>query len=91
MKYNKSMKRKDDDWDNGMTIAPMNGDELPSYRRAAFSNREKKGKNLKVKNDYTKKERRAMIKAMFAVMLPRLCVVLAGFALTALLIWLWLR
>ncbi|MGN1042033.1 MAG: hypothetical protein ACI4SK_00965 [Christensenellales bacterium] len=80
--------KKNDDWDNGMTVAPMNGDELPSYRRATYLNRAKK--SAKIKSDVTKKERRAMTKALFAVMLPRLFVMLAGFGLTALLIWFWL-
>ncbi len=84
-------RKKNDDWDNGMTIAPMNGDELPAYRRAAYMNREKKQKSGKVKTEYTKKEQRAMIKAFFSVMLPRLCLVLAGFSLAALLIYLWLK
>lgn len=85
------MAKKNDDWDNGMTIAPMNGDELPKYRRAAFTNRQRKIEKGRIKSDITKKEQRAMMRALFAVMLPRLCVVLAGFALTAFLIWLWLK
>ena len=86
------MAKKDkDDWDDGRTIAPMTGEELPGYRRALFANRENK-RNLPNggKSDITRKERRAMIRAMFAVMLPRLLVVLAGFGLTALILWLWL-
>lgn len=85
------MAKKDNDWDNGMTVAPMNGDELPAYRRGSFSNRERRQVKGKVKSDYTKKEQRAMIKALFAVMLPRLAVILAGFSLTALLLWFWLK
>ena len=85
------MAKKNDDWDNGMTIAPMNGDELPKYRRAAFTNRQKKIEKGKIKSDVTKKEQRAMMRALFVVMLPRLCVILAGFALTGLLIWFWLK
>lgn len=85
------MAKKNDDWDNGMTIAPMNGDELPKYRRAAFTNRQRKIEKGRIKSDITKKEQRAMMRALFAVMLPRLCVILAGFALTAFLIWLWLK
>lgn len=82
------MSRKDrqDDWDNGMTVAPMNGDELPKYRRAAFQNRENTPRHKRQKSDVTRKEQRAMIRAMFEVMLPRILVVLVGFGLTALII-----
>lgn len=38
----------------------------------------------------TKKERRAMIRAYMAVMLPRLAVILLSFALVAALLFLWL-
>ena len=91
-RYNDGMSRKDrqDDWDNGMTVAPMNGDELPKYRRAAFQNRENTPRHKRQKSDVTRKEQRAMIRAMFEVMLPRLLVILVGFGLTALVIWLWL-
>lgn len=91
-RYNDDMSRKDrqDDWDNGMTVAPMNGDELPKYRRAAFQNRENTPRHKRQKSDVTRKEQRAMIRAMFEVMLPRLLVILVGFGLTALIIWLWL-
>lgn len=85
-------KERNDDWDNGMTIAPMNGDELPGYRRQMYMNREKRAqKSGRVKGDVTRKEQRAMIKAMFEVMLPRLLIVLLCFGFTALLIWLWLK
>lgn len=86
-------KRKEkDEWDDGRTIAPMTGDELPSYRRAIFSDREnKRVVRNKEKNDISGKERRAMIRAMFAVMLPRFLVVLAAFGIVALLLYLWLR
>lgn len=85
-------KERNDDWDNGMTIAPMNGDELPGYRRQMYMNREKRAqKSGRVKSDVTRKEQRAMIKAMFEVMLPRLLIVLLCFGFTALLIWLWLK
>ena len=84
-------KKKQDDWDDGRTIAPMTGDELPGYRRALFTGRENK-RTVKAagKNDISRKERRAMIRAMFAVMLPRFLVIIAAFGVTALLIWLWL-
>ena len=85
-------KKKKDDWDDGRTIAPMTGDELPGYRRALFSGRENK-RNLPNggKSDVSGNERRAMIRAMFAVMLPRLLIVLAAFGVTALMLWLWLK
>lgn len=80
------MKEKNrEDWDDGRVIAPMNGEELPSYRKGLSL---KKGK--RVKSDITKKEQRKMILAMFSVMLPRLLIVLAGFALAALIVVLWL-
>lgn len=86
------MKRKDDDWDNGMTIAKMDGNELPTYRKAIYSARAKR-KNAQKKdyeNDYTKKEQRAILRGMFSAMLPRLFVILAGFAVAYLLILIWL-
>ena len=84
-------KEKKDDWDDGRTIAPMTGEELPPLQRMAFSNRERK-RNLKNngKSDVTRKEQNAMIRAMFAVMLPRLLVVLLGFGFVGILLWLWL-
>lgn len=36
------MKKKKEDWDNGMIIAKMDGNELPSYRRAIYSGRPKR-------------------------------------------------
>ena len=72
-----SRKDKRDDWDNGMTIAPMNGDELPKYRRAIYLNSERRPKNKREKSDIT--------------MLPRVLIVLLCFGVTALLIWLWLK
>ena len=85
-----AMKKKKvsrDDWDDGRVIAPMNGDELPFYRRIFAPKRTEK----KAKVEVTKAERRAMRKAMFAVMLPRLLLIVAGFGITALLIFLWLH
>lgn len=64
----------------------MNGDELPRYRRIFAGKRMER----RVKTDVTKKEQWAMIRAMFAVMLPRLVVILLGFALVFGLIGLWL-
>lgn len=86
------MKEKKESWDNGMTIAKMDGNELPSYRRAIYSGRPKRDKNSakKDKEEFTKKEERAMIGGMFLAMLPRLLVILAAFAITYLLILFWL-
>lgn len=86
------MRKKKDDWvDDGRTIAPMTGEEIPPSSRGIFQGRERR-KNLKNKgkSDVTKKETRAMIRAMFAVMLPRLLVILAGFALVFAIMYLWL-
>lgn len=84
------MKKKKDnreDWDDGRVVAPMNGDELPYYRRIFASKRTEK----QVKTQVTKEEKRAINKAMFAVLLPRILLVIAGFALAALLVFLWLH
>jgi hypothetical protein len=86
------MRRKKEKWvDDGRTIAPMTGEEIPQSGRAFFSGRERK-RNLKNKgkSDVTRKEQHAMMRALFAVMLPRILVVLACFSLVALLMWLWL-
>ncbi len=86
------MRKKKEKWvDDGRTIVPMNGDEIPSQWRGVYTGRERK-KNLKNKgkSDVTGKERRAMIRGMFAVMLPRLLIILAGFAIVFLLMYLWL-
>ena len=45
----------------------------------------------KVKVEVTKEERRALRKAMFSVMLPRLLLIIAGFGIAALVIFLWLH
>ena len=50
MRYNILMAKKTEnknDWDDGRTIAPMNGDELPSYRKIMFSDRKTDGKRKK--------------------------------------------
>ena len=44
------MRKKKEDWDNGMTIAKIDGNELPFYRRAIYSGRQKRDKNS-VKRD----------------------------------------
>ncbi len=90
----KERKKKKDDWDDGVVIAPMNGDELPKYRRMAYLNRAKrpsKEERLKHKNMYTKKERRAIVRAGLLAMLPRLLIILAGFGIAVGLIYLWLK
>lgn len=78
-------KQRNDDWDDGRVIAPMNGDELPPYRRGLSFKKDKR-----VKSDITKKEQRKMILAMFSVMLPRFLIILAGFGIAAGVIVLWL-
>ena len=87
MKEKKEKEEKQQFVDDGRTIAPMNGDELPFYRRIFASKRTEK----KVKVEVTKEERRALRKAMFSVMLPRLLLIIAGFGIAALVIFLWLH
>lgn len=77
-------KRKKDDWDDGRTIAPMDGVNQMYHRER----RKQKGS---AEIEVSKKERRAMIRAMFAVMLPRVLTVLLSFAAVFLLIFLWLK
>ncbi|MDE6303104.1 MAG: hypothetical protein K2M36_05920 [Clostridia bacterium] len=87
-------KKKKDDWDPGITIAPMNGDELPKFRRMAYLNRAKrpsKEERQKLKNMYTKKEKRAIIRGGFLSMLPMFLVCIIGFGVTIAIIYLWLR
>ena len=89
----KKDKRKDD-WDTGVVIAPMNGDELPKYRRMAYMNQKKrptKDERKMHKDMYTPKERRAIMRAGLLVMLPRLLLMVVGFAIAILILWLWLR
>ena len=85
------MKKKDkkDEWDDGRVIAPMNGDELPAYRRAAYTGRPNK-RNKAPSVDLSKKEKRALMRGMFLAMLPRLLVILGSFAIVMLLLMLWL-
>ncbi|MFR1565911.1 MAG: hypothetical protein ACLSUT_05690 [Christensenellales bacterium] len=80
------------DWDDGRTVAPMNGDELPSYRRRAYSGRKNKEEYEKDRDkpSVTKKERRAMTRAYLSVLLPRFAVIILSFALVAALMFLWL-
>ena len=82
-------REKKADWDDGRVIAPMNGDELPAYRRAAYSGRPNK-RNKTPDVELTKKEKRALTRALFATMLPRLLVILGSFAIVALILMLWL-
>ena len=85
------MRKKKEKWvDDGRTIAPMTGEEIPPSSRGFFQGRVRK-KNLKSrKADVTRKERRAMMRALFAIMLPRLLIVIACFTLIAGLMYLWL-
>lgn len=70
----------------------MNGDELPSYRRRAYSGRKNKEEYEKDRDkpSVTKKERRAMTRAYLSVLLPRFAVIILSFALVAALMFLWL-
>ena len=77
-----SKKRKKDDWDDGRVIASMDGVQSPF----GGGSRKDKANGVKVTN----KERRAIVKAFFSIMLPRLLVVVMSFALVAVLIYLWL-
>ena len=82
------MKRKNEreDWDNGMTVAPMDGVGRPSRKNDNGSSETQK----KVGETYTKKEQKAMTQGMFLAMLPRLIAVLGGFALAIAVVVLWL-
>ena len=85
--------KKKNDWDTGITVAPMNGDELPKYRRMAYLNRAKrpsKEERLKHKHMYTKKERRAIIRAGLLAMLPQFLIIIVAFGIVFGLIYLWL-
>ena len=87
-------KKKKDDWDPGITIAPMNGDELPKYRRLAYLNRAKrpsKEERKRLKGQYTKKEKRAMVRAGFLAMLPMLLIIIGSFAAVGAILYVWLR
>ena len=89
----KHKKKKDkDDWDTGVVIAHMNGDELPKYRRMAYLNRQKRPpKSERKKSDLTKKEKRAIYRAGFAAMLPQLIIILIAFGIVGVLIYFWLK
>lgn len=76
-----SKKRKKDDWDDGRVIASMDGVKSPFG-----GGRKDKANGVEV----TKKERRAIVKAFFSIMLPRLLIVLLSFGLVAVLMYLWL-
>lgn len=86
-------KKKKEEWvDDGHTIAPMTGEEIPTSSRAFFQGRERK-RNVKQrgKSDITGKETRAMIRAFFAVMFPRILIILCSFGLIAAIMYFWLR
>ncbi len=86
-----TVKKKKEKWvDDGRTIAPMTGEEIPSMSRGFFPGHERKRNRKRVKSDITRKERNAMIRAFFIVMLPRLLIVLGCFALVGLLMYFWL-
>lgn len=77
-----SKKRNKDDWDDGRVIAPMDGVNSPF----GGGGRKDKANGVKV----SKKERRAIVKAFFSIMLPRLLIVLLSFAFVGVLMYLWL-
>lgn len=85
------MRKKKEKWvDDGRTIAPMTGEEIPPSSRGFFLGRERR-RNAKNRgrSDITKKERRAMIRAMFAVMLPRFVIIMLAFGLMFAIMYLW--
>ena len=88
----KEKKKKKDDWDTGVVIAPMNGDELPKYRRIIYQSRAKRPpKGERQKSDLTRKEKRAIYRAGFAAMLPQLLVILVSFLIVGGVLFLWLH
>lgn len=70
-------KEKTDDWDDGRVVAPMNG---------VGGGRSRNTERIEL----SKEERRKVTRAMFAVMLPRLLIVLLGFGIATCLVLLWL-
>ena len=80
--------QKREDWDDGRTVAPMTGEELPNYRRVLDGEGDKRAGAQKV--SVTKEERRALMRGMFLAMLPRLLVIFAGFGIAAIIAVLWL-
>lgn len=84
--YMDKNRKKKDDWDDGRVIAPMDALD-PEWERG----KTKRTKDKQPDIDLTKKEKRAMTKAMFAVMLPRILVALIAFAIVFLLVYLWLN
>lgn len=78
-------KNQREDWDNGMTVAPMDGVGRHSRRNYNDGKTQKK-----VSETYTEKEQRAMIGGMFLAMLPRLLAALVGFVLAIGVVVLWL-
>lgn len=96
-------KEKKNNWDDGRVIAPMTGEELPPYRRGigntgpvapaekrtgdgGSGKHSPKGATLQM----TKKEERALTRALFLTMLPRLLICLLAFGIVFLLGYLWL-
>lgn len=75
---------KRDDWDDGRVIAPMDNVGHSPLRPSGSRIGKERGSNV------TRKERRAMMRALFAVMLPRLLIVLLSFAVVGILCYLWL-
>lgn len=82
------MKNKKDDFvDDGRVIAPMDIDGMPKR----FTIPEKKKVVRQKEYDVTKNEKRQLILAAYKAFLPVLICGLVGFAITILLIYLWLK
>ena len=83
------MKQKNqrEDWDNGMTVAPMDGVGNRTPRKA---DNDKNTQKHVGGEEYTAKEKKAMVGGMFLAMLPRLLAVLVGFGLAIGVVVLWL-
>lgn len=78
----KQKKRYDDD--DGRTIADMNVDGLPWYRKHA-------DKKVEEEDKPTRKEIFAMIRGWFVAYAPRIFAVVIGFGLTIALLVCWLN
>ena len=84
------MKKKDkaqDFHDDGHTVADMNVEGLPWYRK----DKEKQNHKALTQLDVTKAERRAMIKAAYKAYLPMLLVLIGGMAAVYWLLYFLLR
>ena len=75
------MKKKEKFVDDGRTVADMNVDGMPGYRRAKTADQP----------TYSKQERKAIIKAMYKKFFTLLGVILFGFAIAIVIVSLWLH